>query len=665
MTDPAHPARTEQGANVPPLGCATLISVKETLLARLLPVVVGLAGVAAASLYVLDIDAGDWRPVRADGERAVPRSEGESVGPDPWRLRREVLSDLVPPADGNWPGFRGPDRDAICKNDTRLASSWPAESPPVLWRIHLGEGHAGAAVRNGRVYVLDHEPPEFLLLRSSEVLDWPEFCRRLIAKGNSPDPSVAGRLWELLPAESRAEARSVAEGGGEAAVRDRLVQALNAVMERADFYRADRVGRANLPAYLSRWIAENPLVGVKTLAPGVGYQKILRVHRALLEDAFPGILMGHWRGDALRCFSLADGRELWRTAYVSPAKIEHGVSRTVPAVTDRHVVTLGPRGHVACFDAEAGEPLWRRSYPIEADGEESAEHPYIDLVREYGAKAPDWHAAQCPLIETGADGRELAILAPGGRRLFVAIECATGEVAWETPSPTDRRWQGVEWTMSHASVMPARIAGRRMFIACFHEGVAAADAETGELLWTTDAWSNNVIAPSPVPLPEDRIFFTAGYGGGSLMMEIDETVGRMTPRVVFRKPEREFGCYQQTPVFCDGLLYSVVAKGRHDGELACMTPRGDVLWYSGGDHRFGWGPFAMAGGRMFVLGDEGVLTMAEVSARGFVPLDRARVLPADVEGGKAWGPMAFAAGRLIVRNETEMVCLDLREPNSP
>ena len=39
--------------------------------------------------------------------------------------------------------------------------------------------------------------------------------------------------------------------------------------------------------------------------------------------------------DVLRCLSLADGREIWRRWYRTGAKRNHGVSRTVPAVTER------------------------------------------------------------------------------------------------------------------------------------------------------------------------------------------------------------------------------------------------------------------------------------------------------------------------------------------
>ena len=58
---------------------------------------------------------------------------------------------------GTWPCFRGPARDAICTDSPSLVRSWPAEGPPVLWSIKLGEGYAGAAIRDGRAFVLDYD----------------------------------------------------------------------------------------------------------------------------------------------------------------------------------------------------------------------------------------------------------------------------------------------------------------------------------------------------------------------------------------------------------------------------------------------------------------------------------------------------------------------------
>ena len=45
---------------------------------------------------------------------------------------------------------------------------------------------------------------------------------------------------------------------------------------------------------------------------------------------------------------------------------------------------------------------------------------------------------QCPLID-----RQTAVIAPGGRALMIGVDCATGEILWETPNPDG-------WKMSHS-----------------------------------------------------------------------------------------------------------------------------------------------------------------------------------------------------------------------
>jgi len=54
----------------------------------------------------------------------------------------------------DWPRFLGPDGTGISP-EANLARSWPEAGPPVLWTLDLGEGFGAAAVRDGKVYILD------------------------------------------------------------------------------------------------------------------------------------------------------------------------------------------------------------------------------------------------------------------------------------------------------------------------------------------------------------------------------------------------------------------------------------------------------------------------------------------------------------------------------
>ena len=385
---------------------------------------------------------------------------------------------------GEWPQFRGAHGDNIAPVAGPLARQWKE-----LWRVDLGEGYAGAAVRNGRVYILDYD-----------------------------------------------QAR---------------------------------------------------------------------------------------QADALRCLSLADGQEIWRFSYPVKTKRNHGMSRTVPTVTDKYVVAFGPKCHVVCLDALTGQFQWG-----------------LDLVKEFNAEVPQWYAGQCPLV----DG-DRVILGTGGDALLIAVELATGKLIWKTPNPHD-------WKMTHSSIVPIEFAGQRQYLYCASGGVAGIAATDGQALWETDAWQIAIATiASPVPVGAGRIFLSGGYNAGSLMLQLTENAGKIEPHVAFRLPAEVFGSTQQTPILFQEHIYGV----RPDGQFACLDLTGKILWTSGGAARFGLGPYLIAGDQILALNDDGWLTLAEATPTAYRSLARARILA----GHDAWAPMALVGGRLLARDLTQMVCLDM------
>ncbi len=344
--------------------------------------------------------------------------------------------------------------------------------------------------------------------------------------------------------------------------------------------------------------------------------------------------------DALRCFSLADGREIWRRSYAINIKRNHGISRTIPAVTQAFVVSMGPKCHVLCVDADSGSFRWG-----------------LDLARDYGTEVPLWYTGQCPIIDNGE-----AILAPGGdNALLMGVSCTTGEIVWKTPNPD-------QWNMSHASIIPVTLFGTRMFVYCALGGIIAVSAEPehrGALLWKTTEWSHSVIAPSPVFLPDGHMLVTAGYGVGSRMFQIHNST-TTTPwkvELLHTWPRTQFACEQQTPICFDGRLFTVMPNdaGPLNRQLVCMTPDGKPLWSSGKNWRFGLGPFMIVDNRILILSDDGALTMANANADKFDPMATADIL----DGREAWGPLALVDGLLLCRDTTRMVCLDLRKGETP
>lgn len=69
----------------------------------------------------------------------------------------------------DWPQYLGPNRNAI-STEKGLLRSWPKSGPKVLWTISLGPGYGGAAVSDGKVYVLDRIRSKQDVLRCLDLL---------------------------------------------------------------------------------------------------------------------------------------------------------------------------------------------------------------------------------------------------------------------------------------------------------------------------------------------------------------------------------------------------------------------------------------------------------------------------------------------------------------
>jgi len=341
------------------------------------------------------------------------------------------------------------------------------------------------------------------------------------------------------------------------------------------------------------------------------------------------------KADVLKCVSLETGAEVWKRWYKVRVKRNHGMSRTIPAVTENYVVSMGPRCHVMCTNRLTGDLLWG-----------------IDLEKKYKTKTPLWYTGECPLI---AD--DVAVLAVGGSALMIGVDCKTGKILWETPNTKD-------WKMSHSSVMPITISNKKMFVYSSIGGifgVSGDKADMGKLLWEITDWAPSVIAPSPVYLGNNKIFVTGGYGAGGAIIQITEKNGGFIAKLDSKfTPAEGLASEQQTPIVNNGFIYGILPKdaAANRNQFICYrtsdlkTP----VWQSGKTNRYGLGPYIQLNNKFLILNDEGTLSMIDASETAFKQVNQKKLF----EGNDAWGPMAFADGYLLLRDSKNIFCVNLK-----
>ena len=339
--------------------------------------------------------------------------------------------------------------------------------------------------------------------------------------------------------------------------------------------------------------------------------------------------------DMLRCFDLESGTELWRRWYRVPMKRNHGFSRTVPAVTDQYVVTIGPQAHVMCCDRITGEMKWS-----------------LDVQKHFETEVPFWYSGQCPRIEN-----HQLIIAPAGKEVLMAgIDGATGEIVWQTPNT-----MGIK--MSHSSIMPMTLSGKKTYVYAGIGGVCGISAEAadrGALLWSVEKWKPSVIAPSPLQLSSTQIALTAGYGAGGALLQVTHTEGLWTATILDSyKPSEGLACEQQTPLLHDQMVITVLPKdgGGRRNKLVAYSPARlrTPIWESAADERFGFGPYMIIDNCLFALKDDGELYLYQLESKGMTLIKKQRIM----EGIDAWGPMAYADGYLLLRDEHWVYCLKI------
>ena len=63
-----------------------------------------------------------------------------------------LLGWSVAPAGGEWPQWRGPNRDGV-SGESGLLKQWPAEGPPLVWKTSVaGQGYSSLSISGGRIF---------------------------------------------------------------------------------------------------------------------------------------------------------------------------------------------------------------------------------------------------------------------------------------------------------------------------------------------------------------------------------------------------------------------------------------------------------------------------------------------------------------------------------
>ncbi len=330
--------------------------------------------------------------------------------------------------------------------------------------------------------------------------------------------------------------------------------------------------------------------------------------------------------DILYSIDLKSGQKNWSYAYDAPGRLSHRGIRSTPAVDANRVFTVGPFGQVHCISRKTHEPVWS-----------------MHLLKDFDGEYPRWGVAQSPLLY-----KDWVILAPQGPKVgLIACERASGKIVWKS-KPFGK--------MSHSSPVLATLGGVEQVLQVSKTRVAGVDVETGRLLWTFSDFSARNPIPTPVAIGDGRVLLVGGYGLGTVMFRVSrDDDGSWQVRKLFVHDK----CNSQmaNPILHKGHIYALGNDKKHEPGLVCMDLDGKVLWQTGDNPNFGWGNLLLADSKLYVIeGDKGTVHLVEPDPKSYRELARAKLL----EPRRVWAPPAISGGLLLLRDQTQLRCVDVR-----
>ncbi len=315
----------------------------------------------------------------------------------------------------------------------------------------------------------------------------------------------------------------------------------------------------------------------------------------------------------------ASGRELWRRRIAEVFEDSWGSGpRSTPTVSGELVVILSSDGHLVALNSSDGALRWSH-----------------DLKQKYGVETPEWGFVASPVVS----GERVIVEVGGpGQNSVVAFHRGSGKQLWATG----------EGGSTYGSPLPVQIGGAEQLLFLNHTGLLGVSPE-GELLWRFGVSESGTKPASPVFVAPDMVMISAAYGFGAAAVRLTAGEDGYIVKEVWKDPNL------MRNHFSSSLAIGGYVYGMDNSTLKCIDPKtGTQIWVKRG--RLGKASLIAADGLLILLTETGTLKLIEATPDEYRELASAKLL-----GGRCWTAPSLADGRLYLRNQQEMISIDLRQ----
>jgi outer membrane protein assembly factor BamB len=326
--------------------------------------------------------------------------------------------------------------------------------------------------------------------------------------------------------------------------------------------------------------------------------------------------------ETLAAFDAESGKPVWKMSYPRrKADFAFGSDpRSAPCVVGGKIYTFGITSILTCFNAEDGKIDWQ-----------------VNAEKDY--KAPSLTFGSCCSPIVVGDVVTLNIGAKGAS--IVAFEKTTGKEVWKKLD------DGA--TYSSPFLYEPADAPRVAFLTA--KGLVSLSPKDGTVHWQYP-FVDLLLESSCTPMMVDGKLLVSSITAGSALVDPDAVVNK-APKKVWSS---SLNCYFSTPVAIgkDSLYMVTGDLLSKKAVLRCVDPAtGKERWSHKGVGQFHATPLRTGDDKLLLVEEKGDMVLIDANPKEYRELSRTKIC------GPTWAHPALANGRLYIRDDRELVCVEL------
>ena len=320
----------------------------------------------------------------------------------------------------------------------------------------------------------------------------------------------------------------------------------------------------------------------------------------------------------------ATGKTLWEYSYAAPFSPDYDMTNgpgphATPLVSGNFVFTSGSTGKLHCLDKKTGKLLWSH-----------------DLLAEFHGTLRVNGYSCSPLAYKDA----IVMMVGGPSSSLIAFNQKDGAVLWKKH----------DFKNSTSSPIVIDVDGQDQLVAFMYGEIVGVDPNNGNLLWShAHPVDFGLNTSTPVWGPDNLLFMSSGYGGGSRVLKLSRAGDKTTVEELWAN--RLMRIHFSNAIRVGDVIYGSSGDFGPAPFTAINVKTGNVVWRN---RSFPRASFLYADGRFIILDEDGQLILATATAEGLTVQSKVNLL-----NNQSWTVPSLSGTRLYVRDRKNILALEL------